>query len=204
MAPTALAAPRVGVLALQGDFQAHARRLEALGAATVLIRTPALLARVHGLVIPGGESTALLRLLGADGLDALKAAVRALPTLGTCAGAVLLASDVSNPHQASLAALDIGVRRNAYGRQADSAVRRGSWFGSPFEMSFIRAPRIVRVGPSVDVVGIVDDEPVAVRSGHIVATTFHPELGEDDRVHRLLLDMIDRRAGLPPPAHAPL
>src|SRR5262249_28387467 len=130
----------IGVLALQGDFDAHRRRLEELGAKVVLVRKPEQLDEIDGLVIPGGESSTFLKLLGSKGLEKLKEFVRIKPTFGTCAGAILLAKDVENPSQQGLGALDIGVRRNAYGRQLESSIREGKFEGKPIEMVFIRAP----------------------------------------------------------------
>src|SRR5207248_584966 len=143
---------KIGVLALQGDFDAHRRRLEQLGAEVVLVRNPEQLDQIDGLVIPGGESGTFLKLLGKEGFEKLKDFVRVKPTFGTCAGAILLAHEVENPKQAGLGALDIGIRRNAYGRQIDSSIREGKLGGSPLEMVFIRAPKIERVGPGVEVI----------------------------------------------------
>src|SRR5207237_4178901 len=134
-------------LALQGDFDAHRRRLQELGAEVVLVRKPQQLDEIDGLVIPGGESGTFLKLLGEAGFEKLQESVRVKPTFGTCAGAILLASEVENPKQTGLGALDISIRRNAYGRQSDSSIRQGELNGSPIEMVFIRAPRIERVGP---------------------------------------------------------
>src|SRR5215469_5969063 len=168
----------IGVLALQGDFDAHRRRLEALGAIVVLVKKPEQLDQVDGLVIPGGESSTFLKLLGAEGFEKLRQFVRLKPTFGTCAGAILLARDVENPKQAGLGALDISIRRNAYGRQLDSSIREGRLGTSPIEMVFIRAPKIER------------DGPVAVRQGKTMAATFHPELSEDTRVHQAFLKLV--------------
>ena len=186
---------RIGVLALQGDFDAHRRRLEELGAEVVLVKKPEQLDEVDGLIIPGGESGTFLRLLGEAGFEKLKAFVRLKPTFGTCAGAILLAKEVDNPAQTGLGAIDIGVRRNAYGRQIDSSIREGKLVlgnsrGSPLEMVFIRAPKIERVGPGVEVIATEGDDPVAVRQGNVVASTFHPELSEDTRVHEAFMEMV--------------
>ncbi len=189
------------MLALQGAYDAHARTLSALGAFPMLIRRPDQLAgpdgkpRVDGLIIPGGESSTFLKHLERDGFfEILNSFVRTTPTFGTCAGVILLAKEVSNPAQASLAALDIAVERNAYGRQIDSTIRTTptSLPGGPIEMVFIRAPRITRTGPEVEVLASRDDFPVLIRQGHILAATFHPELGCDPRIHQLFLDMIVR------------
>ena len=183
----------IGVLALQGAFEAHAKALTALGVTAKLIRTPAELANLDGLIIPGGESTTFLKFLERGGfLDALESFVQTTPTFGTCAGAILLAKNVENPPQKSLAALDITVERNAYGRQIDSAIisEPTKLPGGPLEMVFIRAPRITRTGPNVETLATRDGFPVLVREGHLLAATFHPELGSDPRVHQLFLDLI--------------
>jgi len=145
----------IGVLALQGDFDAHRRRLEELGAKVVLVKKPEQLDEVEGLIIPGGESSTFLKLLGDAGFEKLKDFVRLKPTFGTCAGAILLAKEVENPAQSGLGAIDIGIRRNAYGRQIDSSIREGRFRGSPIEMVFIRAPKISRVGDGVEVRDVV-------------------------------------------------
>ena len=183
---------KIGVLALQGDFDAHHKRLEELGAEVVLVRKPEQLDEVEALVIPGGESSTFLKLLGEEGLEKLKQFVRAKPTFGTCAGAILLANQVENPHQPGLGALDITIRRNAYGRQIDSSIREGQMTpgGDPLEMVFIRAPRIERVGKDVEVLARESDDPVLVRQGKTMAATFHPELSEDKRVHAAFLELV--------------
>ena len=191
---------RIGVLALQGDFDAHRRRLEELGAEVVLVRKPEQLDEIDGLVIPGGESSTFLKLLGESGFEKLKEFVRLKPTFGTCAGAILLANQVENPPQSGLGAIDITVRRNAYGRQLDSSIREGKFLEgqslegktgeSPIEMVFIRAPKIVRVGKGVDVLATEGSDPVAVRQGKVMAATFHPELSDDTRVHRAFLELV--------------
>src|SRR5579884_1728842 len=137
---------KVGVLALQGDFDAHRKRLEELGAEVVLVKKPEQLDDIDGLVIPGGESSTFLKLLGDAGFEKLKQFVRVKPTFGTCAGAILLANEVENPKQHGLGALNIRIRRNAYGRQIDSSIREGQFCGAPSEMVFIRAPKIEHVG----------------------------------------------------------
>ena len=181
---------KIGVLAVQGDFDAHRRRLEQLGAEVVLVRKPEQLDQVEGLVIPGGESGAILRILGPQGMKKLSEFVKAKPTFGTCAGAILLAKEITNPEQQGLGALDVRIRRNAYGRQIDSAVREGKLGDSPIEMVFIRAPKFERLGPSVEVVAREGDDPVAVREGNIMAATFHPELSGDTRIHQAFLDLV--------------
>ena len=181
---------KIGVLALQGDFDAHRRRLEELGAEVLLVRKPEQLDKIDGLVIPGGESGTFLKLLGEEGFEKLRQFVRLKPTFGTCAGAILLAKEVENPRQAGLGALDIRIRRNAYGRQIDSSIREGKFGDDPIEMVFIRAPRIERVGPGVEVIATEDHDPVAVRQGRTMAATFHPELSADSRVHRAFLELV--------------
>jgi len=190
----------IGVLALQGDFDAHRRRLQQLGANVLLVKKPEQLDEIDGLVIPGGESGTFLKLLGNEGFEKLRQFVRLKPTFGTCAGAILLATEVENPKQAGLGAIDIRIRRNAYGRQIDSSIREGQFLlqklaASPLEMVFIRAPRIERLGPKVEVVATEgkDKVPVAVRQGSAMAATFHPELSDDTRVHQAFLDMVSSR-----------
>ncbi|MBZ5682370.1 MAG: pyridoxal 5'-phosphate synthase glutaminase subunit PdxT [Acidobacteriia bacterium] len=185
---------KIGVLALQGDFDAHRRRLEELGADVVLVKKAEQLDEIEGLVIPGGESGTFLKLLGEAGFEKLKQFVHAKPTFGTCAGAILLAAEVENPKQAGLGALDIRIRRNAYGRQIDSSIREGRFLAekpgdSRIEMVFIRAPKIERVGPGVEVIATEGSDPVAVRQGRVMAATFHPELSDDTRVHQAFLDL---------------
>jgi 5'-phosphate synthase pdxT subunit len=189
---------RIGVLALQGDFDAHRKRLEELGAEVVLVKKPEQLDEVEGLVIPGGESGTFLKLLGETGFEKLKQFVRAKPTFGTCAGAILLAKEISNPPQAGLGAIDIGIRRNAYGRQLDSSIREGRLIqeklgDSAVEMVFIRAPKIERLGPGVEVVATEGEDPVVVRQGKTMAATFHPELSDDTRLHQAFLNIVNGR-----------
>ena len=189
---------KIGVLALQGDFDAHRRRLEELGTHVVLVKKPEQLDEIDGLVIPGGESGTFLKLLGPAGFEKLKQFVRAKPTFGTCAGAILLASEVENPPQAGLGALNMRVRRNAYGRQIDSSIREGKLLldldgqlkDSPLEMVFIRAPKISSVGEGVEVLAMEGNDPVVVRQGSAMAATFHPELSDDPRIHQFFLNLI--------------
>jgi 5'-phosphate synthase pdxT subunit len=188
---------RIGVLALQGDCDAHARALQESGAEAVPVRLPRELDDIDGLVIPGGESSALLKLMTRDGLfDALKSFAETKPAFGTCAGCILLARRVTQPEQASLGVLDVTVERNAYGRQIDSAILATPTVlpGGPLEAVYIRAPRIVETGPGVEVLARRDDAPVLVRQDHILAATFHPELSADRRVHRLFCAMAALRA----------
>lgn len=182
---------RVGVLALQGDFEAHARALESLGAEAVEVRTAAQLESLDGLIIPGGESSTMLKLIEQeDLLESLREFGRTKPVFGTCAGAILLASKVLNPSQVSLGLVDIDVERNAYGRQLDSCIARLD--GEPAEAVFIRAPIIRRVGPQARVLAKYKDDPVLVEQGRHLVATFHPELSGNNRVHRLFLDKIEK------------
>ncbi|WP_437366237.1 pyridoxal 5'-phosphate synthase glutaminase subunit PdxT [Inquilinus limosus] len=184
--------PRIGVLALQGDVEAHAWALREAGAEPVPVRLPAHLDGLAGLVIPGGESTTLLKLAARDGLlDPLRRFAGTRPVFGTCAGCILLARRVRHPEQDSLGVLDATVERNAYGRQNDSAILETPTAlpGGPLEAVYIRAPRIAGIGPGVEVLAERDGDPVLVRQGRILAATFHPELSSDRRVHRLFRDM---------------
>ena len=180
----------IGVLALQGDFDAHRVRLEDLGARVTLVRDPSQLDPLDGLVIPGGESGTFLKLLGQEGLAQLRQFVATKPVFGTCAGCILLATEVENPPQPGLGALDIGVRRNAYGRQLESSIRQGTFRGAPLEMVFIRAPKITRVGAGIDVLGTEGADPVLVWKGKTMAATFHPEMSADPAVHKYFLEMV--------------
>ena len=189
---------KIGVLALQGDFDAHRRRLEQLGAEVVLVKKPTQFDEIDGLVIPGGESGTFLKLLGEAGFEKLKQFVRVKPTFGTCAGAILLANEIENPTQAGLGALNIRIRRNAYGRQIDSSIREGTLLRdlqgnlaeSPLEMVFIRAPKISQLGQGVEVLATEGTDPVAVRQGSAMAATFHPELSDDVRIHQAFLHLV--------------
>jgi pyridoxal 5'-phosphate synthase pdxT subunit len=183
----------IAILALQGDYDAHRQTLNRLGVPAVLVRKPAELDGIDGLVIPGGESSTFLKFLEREGfLHKLKDFVSRKPAFGTCAGAILLAKEVVNPKQESLGVLDIAVERNAYGRQIDSTIMTAptQLSGPPLEMVFIRAPRIERVGPRVQVLAERERHPVLVKEGQILAATFHPELSDDLRVHKLFLDMV--------------
>ena len=189
---------RIGVLAIQGDFEAHAAALRGVGAAPVLVKHARELAQVDGLILPGGESTTLLKFLTEEGLLEAIGEVMASgrPLFGTCAGAILMAREVSNPPQPSLALMDIGIRRNAYGRQVSSFIARGNpsggWSDASLEMVFIRAPIIERVGPRVQVLAECRGAAVLVRQQHLLASTFHPELSNDLGVHQYFLDMTER------------
>ena len=191
--------PRIGVLALQGDYAAHAAALEEAGAVASEVRKPADLngpdgEGLDGIVLPGGESTTMLKFLERHGLfEALEDFCQGKPTFGTCAGAILLAREVRNPPQRSLRLLDAVVERNAYGRQIDSAILHAETAlpGGPLEMVFIRAPRIAETGPGVETLALRDGSPALVRQGALLAATFHPELSTDRRIHRLFVEMVE-------------
>jgi 5'-phosphate synthase pdxT subunit len=191
--------PAIGVLALQGAYAAHARALTEAGAEPRLVKRPQELAGLDGLIIPGGESTTFLWHLERDGFfEVLKDFVRETPTFGTCAGAILLATGVENPPQASLKAMDMTVERNAYGRQVDSKIMTvpTTLPGGDLEMVFIRAPRIAKTGAGVEVLASREGSPVLVRQGHLLAATFHPELSADGRVHGLFVELVKVRKQL--------
>jgi 5'-phosphate synthase pdxT subunit len=188
---------KIGILAVQGDFEAHAAMLAGMGVESVEVRTPEDLAGCDGLILPGGESTTQLQFLREEGLDE---AIRRFAEddkaiFGTCAGAILLASEVKNPRQDSLALLDMTVLRNAYGRQVHSDVVRGPsrLRKEPLEMVFIRGPVIERVGPHVEVLAEYAGKPALVQKGHIMASAFHPELTNDTTVHERFLRMAAER-----------
>ena len=195
----------IGVLALQGAYDAHVRTLQSLGANARLVRVPSELEGLDGLVMPGGESTTMLKFLDRNGFfEVLRDYVKSTPTFGTCAGAILLANQVEHPPQRSLGVLDITVERNAYGRQIDSTILKGatSLPGGPLEMVFIRAPRIRSTGPEVETLAARDGFPTLVRSGNILAATFHPELSKDHRVHQLFLDLVREQKAATSPAQS--
>jgi len=184
---------RVGVLALQGDFQAHQRALERAGAQAVEVRTAEDLENIDGLVIPGGESTTMVKLLEREKLlDPLREFGSRRPIFGTCAGAILLATEVANAAQASLGLMDMQVERNAYGRQLDSRIARLDPQGMDggLEAVFIRAPIIRRVGKDAKVLASYAGDPVLVEQGRHLAATFHPELTDDARIHLMFLQKI--------------
>jgi pyridoxal 5'-phosphate synthase pdxT subunit len=193
------ARPKIGVLAIQGDYAAHAEALKEAGAAPVEVRTPQELTGLDGLILPGGESTTVLRFLEKGGFfEALKEFGAKTPVFGTCAGAILLAREVVHPVQPSLGLLDARVERNAYGRQIDSSIltTQTELPGGPLEMVFIRAPRLSEIGEDVEVLARREDYPVLVRQGKILAATFHPELSEDRRVHALFVRLVrEAKAG---------
>lgn len=185
-----------GVLALQGDFEAHERALRAAGAATLQVRKSSDLERIDGLVIPGGESTTMLKLLDSeDMLEPLRRFGLRKPVFGTCAGAILLAREVTHPVQPSLGLMDISVERNAYGRQVHSTVAtleaepalRALCGDRPIEGVFIRAPILRRIGEGVRVLARYQGDPVLVEQGPHLVATFHPELTPDTRIHELFL-----------------
>jgi 5'-phosphate synthase pdxT subunit len=189
----AAAKPKIGVLALQGDFEAHCRALERAGAQAVEVRTAAELAAVDALVIPGGESTTMLKLLGIEDLFQPLADFGARkPIFGTCAGAILLATEVLNPAQASLGLMDLTVERNAYGRQIDSRIAQIDVGGQPAEAVFIRAPIIRRAGPAVKVLAEYRGTPVLAEQGRHMVATFHPELSSGDAVHRHFIEKVSQ------------
>jgi 5'-phosphate synthase pdxT subunit len=194
-----MAAKRVGVLALQGDFEAHGRALEQAGAHVVYVRKAEQLKEIDGLVLPGGESTTMLKLLNLeDMMKPLGDFAREKPVLATCAGVILMAREVSNPVQESLGVLDLAVERNGYGRQIDSRIveldpssdfqeRAGA---GKLEAVFIRAPVIHKIGPGGKVLASYQEHPVLVEQGKHLAATFHPELTADHRVHKLFVSTL--------------
>ena len=188
------AGPTVGVLALQGAFEVHRQRLNSLGVHAPLVRTPSDLARVDAVVLPGGESTTMSRLLTTSGLfDDLKGRLTdGLPVFGTCAGMILCATEVhdARPDQRGFDLIDLTVRRNGYGRQLDSFEVDLDVAGldAPFHAVFIRAPLVERIGADVEVLAVHDGVPVLVRSGRCTVAAFHPELTDDTRLHRLFVE----------------
>jgi len=186
----------VGVLALQGDVREHLRVLEVIGASPLAVKTPDQVSRVDALVIPGGESTTIGKMaVRFDLIDPLRSAIESgLPTYGSCAGLIFLAGAVTDGDQPLLGVLDVVVRRNAFGRQNESfeADVDISGFDAPFHAVFIRAPWVEKVGSTVEVLATIDEHPVMVRQGNILATSFHPELTDDGRIHRMLLDQVLR------------
>ncbi|HXB61856.1 MAG TPA: pyridoxal 5'-phosphate synthase glutaminase subunit PdxT [Acidobacteriaceae bacterium] len=191
--PESNSAVKIGVLAIQGNFAAHAAALEAVGAAAIEVRKPEELKNLDGLIIPGGESTTILKFLEhGDFFTQLEQFVQTKPTFGTCAGCILLAKHVEKPAQQSLGVLDITVERNAYGRQNDSVILHEptSLPGGPLEMVFIRAPRIASAAPNVEVLARRGGDPALVRQGHLMAATFHPEMSGDARVHQMFVVLV--------------
>ena len=184
---------KIGILAVQGDFAAHAAMLAGMGIDAVEVRTPEDLAGYDGLILPGGESTTQLQFLQEEGLaDAIKKfAAEDKAIFGTCAGAILLATEVKNPQQESLGLLDMTVLRNGYGRQVHSDVVSGpsTLKNEPMEMVFIRGPIFERIGPGVEVLAEYAGKPALVQKGHILAAAFHPELTNDTTVHKRFVTM---------------
>jgi 5'-phosphate synthase pdxT subunit len=196
-----VSAPHIGVLALQGDVREHVRALEASGATTTLVRRPTELDALDGIVLPGGESTTIGKLAVTFGLiEPLRAAIKGgLPAYGSCAGMILLADRLEDgiPDQPTIGGMDICVRRNAFGRQVDSfegPVAMVGVAGPPLHGVFIRAPWVESVGSEVEVLGYADGRIVAVRHGHLLATSFHPELTGDQRVHELFVGWVKERS----------
>lgn len=190
-----MAAPRVGVLALQGDFEAHEKALARAGAEAVPVRAAAELKGIDALIIPGGESTTMLKIAADEGMvEPLRRFGEEHPIFGTCAGAILLAKEVLNPPQPSLGLMDISVERNAYGRQVDSrVVKLSDPDDGDVEAVFIRAPIIRRIGPDVRVYLKYNGDPVLAGQGRHLVSTFHPELTSDPRIHELFLERVANR-----------
>ncbi len=192
---------KIGILAVQGDYGAHAAMLLRMGVEHRFVRSPADLSDLDALILPGGESTTQLKFLEEEGLlqPIQRLAARGGAFFGTCAGTILLAREVRNPAQASLALVDLVVTRNAYGRQLASEVRQGpsKLKSSPLEMVFIRAPMIERAGPAVEVLAESEGRAVLVREGNVLAATFHPELTDDTTVHEYFLGLIRSIKGEP-------
>ena len=181
----------IGVLALQGDFDAHRKAIERAGGRAMEVRTAEDFKACEGLIVPGGESTTMLKLLEIENLtEPLRQFAAEKPVFGTCAGAILLAHSVTSPRQPSLNLIDIDVERNAYGRQLNSEVASVDASGQDMEAVFIRAPKILRVGPGGKVLATYNGDPVWVEQGRHMATTFHPELTSDSRVHRRFLEKV--------------
>jgi pyridoxal 5'-phosphate synthase pdxT subunit len=190
---SSLKTPHIGVLAIQGDYAAHATALAESDAVPVEVRNPEELNGLDALVLPGGESTTMLKFLENRGFfQSLEDFCGNRPVFGTCAGVILLAREVVNPAQRSLGLLDAVVERNAYGRQNESAIvtAETKLAGGPLEMVYIRAPRIVKLGEGVEVLAEREGFPTLVRQGRLLAATFHPELSEDKRVHRSFVEMV--------------
>ena len=188
---------QVGVLALQGAFAAHSDCLTSIGVQSIEVRTPEQLHSVDALLMPGGESSTMSQLLESSGLfDPISARIAAgMPVFGTCAGMILLASEIldGRSDQRSFSAIDISVRRNAFGRQVDSFEGAINSSVGDFHGVFIRAPRIERVGDEVEVLGSINDEPVLVRQGNVLAASFHPELSNDARLHEYFVSITANR-----------
>ncbi len=189
--------PTIGILAVQGDYALHVAALDRIGARHCLVRHAEEFARIHGLILPGGESTTMLKFLAEERLaDAILSFAReGKPVFGTCAGAILLAKEIVDSDQDRLGLMDIAIARNAYGRQIESSVRWGECRAlspEPVEMVFIRAPIIRRVGPRVRVLGKCDSLPVLVEEENFLCATFHPELGSDSTIHQYFLNKVNQ------------
>ncbi|HEY7703594.1 MAG TPA: pyridoxal 5'-phosphate synthase glutaminase subunit PdxT [Acidimicrobiia bacterium] len=187
--------PSVGVLGLQGDVREHLIAIERAGAAPLVVKHPSDLVSIDAMIIPGGESTTIGRLATRFGLmEPLREEIDSgMPVYGTCAGMILLAAGLTEGDQPLVGALDIVVRRNAFGRQNESfeAELEIDGFAEPFPAVFIRAPWVAKVGAGVEVLATIDEHPVMVRQERILATSFHPELAGDDRIHRMLIEMME-------------
>ena len=189
--------PTIGILAVQGDFALHAALLDRLRVSHCLVKHSEQLNEIQGLILPGGESTTMLKFFSEEQLGQAirRMAVEGNPVFGTCAGAILLAKEILNSQQERLGLMDIAITRNAYGRQIDSAVRRGECpelSAEPVEMVFIRAPIIKRVGPGVRVLGRCEGLPVLVEEENYLCATFHPELSSDTKVHEYFIEKVKR------------
>lgn len=186
----------IGVSGIQGDFREHKVMIERLGHEVLIVRTPEDLEKIDGLIIPGGESTTMIRIMKRVGLfDALKEKIlQGLPVYGTCAGLIVLAKEIENYPQESLGVIDIKVMRNAYGRQVDSFEEyvEIKGFDKPFKAIFIRAPRVDEWGPGVEVLSSFEGHPIMLRQNNVLVTSFHPELTDDTRVHEYFIDMIKK------------
>lgn len=184
----------IGVSGIQGDFREHKWMIEKLGIETYVVRTPEDLEKVDGLIIPGGESTTMIRIMKRIGLfDALKEKIlKGFPVYGTCAGLIVLAKEIENYPQESLGVIDIKVRRNAYGRQVDSFEEyiEINGFDRPFKAIFIRAPRVEAWGEWVETLAFLDNHPIMLRQNNVLVTSFHPELTDDTRIHEYFVQMV--------------
>lgn len=187
--------PKIGILSLQGDFEAHQKALAQLGAAATLVRTAGEIAEVDGLILPGGESTTVGKLMDRHGLDRVirERAAAGMPVYGTCAGLILLAKDIDGSDQLRLGLMDVTVCRNAFGRQVESFeadIPVAAIGDEPVRGVFIRAPYVRQIAPDVEVLGTFEDKIVAVRQGNLLGTAFHPELTDDLRMHTYFLQIV--------------
>ncbi len=185
----------IGVSGIQGDFREHKWMIEKLGHESYVVRTPEDLEKVDGLIIPGGESTTMIRIMKRIGLfEKLKEKIlNGLPVYGTCAGLIVLAKEIENYPQESLGVIDIKVMRNAYGRQVDSfdEMVEIKGFNKPFKAIFIRAPRVDAWGPEVEILSTLNNHPIMLRQKNVLVTSFHPELTDDTRVHEYFIKMVE-------------